>query len=568
MCQACTPGTLAALRAITPRPIAQAPSARTGPASTPGPAEVLLTGATVLTLDPAGTRARAIAIRGGRILAVGDASDLDGLTDAGTRVLDLDGRTVLPGFVDPHMHLAFVQLDDWIDVTPMALPDLPSILARLRGGAAHADADAWIRARGYDPSITEGGRPLTRAELDAVAPANPLFVLESNGHVGYANSRALALAGYTEDSPDPPAARICRDAAGAPNGRLEESAAFLPVVARMPATGPAELVGRARGLFESAAAVGCTSLHDCGIGMLSGADDLDLIRAAMGDDSPVRYRGMLVSTALDTWEEMGLRPGFGDDMFRVDGVKAWSDGSNQGGTGFQREPYLGGTSRGALNYSPQELAATVRRAHDAGWQVGVHANGDAAIDVTLDAYERALAATPRRDHRHRIEHCSVLHPEQIERMSRLGVSPSFLIGHIRWWGRAFRDRLLGPERTQRYDPCASALAAGLRISLHSDFNVTPIDPLRCVEDAVTRVMREGGEVLGPGERIPVEAALRAVTVDAAWQCRMDDIVGSLEPGKYADLAVLDADPTAVEPGCLSSIAVTETWVAGERRFAR
>lgn len=255
---------------------------------------------------------------------------------------------------------------------------------------------------------------------------------------------------------------------------------------------------------------------------------------------------MLVSNVYDTWLQMGLRPGFGHDMFRVDGIKAWSDGSNQAATGWQREPYLDSDSRGALNYSPEELATIVNRAHRDGWQVGVHANGDGAIDVTIDAFERALSADPRPDHRHRIEHCSVLRPEHIERMAQLELSPSFLIGHIRWWGTAFRDRLLGPQRASFYDPCASALQAGLRISLHSDWNVTPLEPLRYVQDAVTRIMAENGEVLNVDERIPVEAAPRAITIDAAWQCRADELTGSIEVGKYADVVILAQDPTTVD----------------------
>jgi predicted amidohydrolase YtcJ len=265
------------------------------------------------------------------------------------------------------------------------------------------------------------------------------------------------------------------------------------------------------------------------------------------------------------WEAAGIKPGHGNDLLRVDGMKAWVDGSNQAYTGYQRSNYLGRDSRGTENYTLAQLTDVVRRAHRAGWQVGVHANGDAAIDTSIAAYETVLRETPRADHRHRIEHCSVLHPEQIARMQALGLSPSFLIGHVRWWGKAFRDRILGPERAQLYDPCASALKAGLRISLHSDWNVTPIDPLRCAEDAVARVMHEGGGVLGTDERIPVEAALRAITIDAAWQCRMDHIVGSLEPGKYADLALLERDPTAVGPTEIASIKVSETWLAGERR---
>lgn len=208
-------------------------------------------------------------------------------------------------------------------------------------------------------------------------------------------------------------------------------------------------------------------LHDCGVGSIDGLSDLDGLRQAVSTGGAVRYRGMLVSGLYETWRAAGLRPGNGDDTFRIDGIKAWADGANQAGTGYQREPYLSTASRGALNHSSEELAEIVGRAHRNGWQVGVHANGDAAIDVTLDVFERALARDPGGDPRHRVEHCSVLRPDQIERMVALGVSPSFLIGHIHWWGGALRDRLLGPERAAHCDPCASALRAGLRISLHS-----------------------------------------------------------------------------------------------------
>ncbi|HTN95862.1 MAG TPA: amidohydrolase family protein, partial [Nordella sp.] len=286
----------------------------------------------------------------------------------------------------------------------------------------------------------------------------------------------------------------------------------------------------------------------------------------MADNSPLRYRGMLISTNMDDWEKMGLKPGRGNDLFRVDGIKAWADGSNQAKTGYQRENYIGTDGRGALNYSLEQLTETIKRAHAGGWQVGVHANGDAAIDTTIEAYAAVLKDAPPTDLRHRIEHCSVLHADQMEKMRQLGLSPSFLIGHVRWWGKAFKDRILGPERARFYDPCASALAAGLKISLHSDWNVTPIEPLRYVEDAVTRVMNEGGDVFYPEERIPAEAALRAVTIDAAWHCHMDDKAGSLETGKFADLAVLEQDPTA-ESVAIGKIKVSETWMAGEQRHS-
>lgn len=399
--------------------------------------------------------------------------------------------------------------------------------------------------------------------LDRLVPDRPLLVLESNGHIAYVNSAALTRAGVDKNTSDPPAGRYTRDERGELTGRLEESSALMAFSQGLPFVTGDAATARIRDLLWHAAGKGVTLLHDCGIGSINGAADLAELDQAITADSPVRYRGMLVSTAYEEWMGMGLRPGFGNDLFRVDGIKAWSDGSNQAGTGFQREPYLGQTSRGSLNYSPEELAQTVLLAHTDGWQLGVHANGDAAIDVTIDAFEQALKAHPRSDHRHRIEHCSVLHPEHIERMVGLGLSPSFLIGHVRWWGKAFHDRLLGPERAAFYDPCASALKAGLRISLHSDWNVTPLEPLRYVQDAATRIMAEGGEILNASERIGVEAALRAVTLDAAWQCGADTVTGSLVKGKYADLLMLEENPLEVAPTHTESIAVSETFLAGK-----
>lgn len=229
-----------------------------------------------------------------------------------------------------------------------------------------------------------------------------MFVLESNGHLAYANSAALALAGLTRDTPDPPQARFVRDARGELTGRLEEPPAFQPLVDKMPSPTSAELVRLLREDLEDGARKGCTTLHDCGIGGLFGEEDLALLDAVMASSPPVRYAGMLVSTHMDRWEELGLRPGMRSEQFYITGIKAWADGSNQGRTGYLREPYLGTEDRGALNYTPEEIEQVIRRAHGSGWQVGVHANGDAAIDVVLDAFEQVLAASPRDDHRHRI----------------------------------------------------------------------------------------------------------------------------------------------------------------------
>lgn len=582
MCIACNPGMVAYLRSTASRRdflkyLGAAAATSAFACSSPGMAfaqqaatpagDIIFKGGTIITMNDQAPRAEAIAIRGNKILAVGKLDDVQSAIGSGAQVVDLQGRTLMPGLIDPHMHFVFTAFEDWIDVSPITTPDYATVWSKLQKGVADAKPGEWVRAQQFDASITRDAKIPTLAELDALAPNNPFFMQESNGHIAYANSAAFKAAGITRDTPDPSGARFVKDASGNLSGRLEEMAAQQVFLGAMPSPTAADMVGRVRRFVDHASSVGCTMLHDCGIGIMAGAQDLKILDAALGDGkAPVRYRGMLVSTIMDEWEKEGIKPGRGNDLFRVDGIKAWADGSNQARTGYQRENYLGTDARGALNYSLEQVTDVIRRAHEGGWQVGVHANGDAAIDMVLDAYEAVLGKTSNSDLRHRIEHCSVFHPEQMVRMKEMGLSPSFLIGHVHWWGKAFRDRLLGPDRARFYDPCASALAAGLKISLHSDWNVTPIEPLRYVENAVTRVMNEGGDVFFPEECIPVDAALRAVTIDAAWQCHMEDQIGSLETGKFADFAILEEDPTAPDVK-IGKIKVSETWMDGTKRYA-
>jgi predicted amidohydrolase YtcJ len=570
MCLVCSPGMAAVLGELNRRQVfkgaaslasvlAAASVAR--PALAEVGAEAIFVNGPIRTMGPAAAAAEAVAVANGRIVAVGTKDEVLTRRGPGTRLIDLGGRALLPGFVDPHMHTAFVGMDHWLDLSPFANASIDEAMARLRTSVASARPGDWILGRQIDPSLMPGPA-ITRARLDEIAPDNPVFVLESNGHIAYANSRAFDLAGVARTTADPPRGRFVRDDDGELTGRLEESAAYTRFVALAPAPSPETLSKRLGQLFDRASAVGCTSLQDCAIGSPAA---LAQLADALAADAPVRMRAFIMGQNPAFWSDTSLRPGGGGDRFRVNGFKFVSDGSNQARTGFQREPYLGSSDRGLANYSAKELSEQLSRAHRAGWQIAVHANGDAAIDMTIDAYEAAISGAPRLDHRHRIEHCSILHGEQMDRMASLGVSPSFLIGHVHYWGRAFQDRVLGPERAALYDPCASALQRQLRISLHSDYTVTPLGPLRCVDNAVNRTMREGGGVLNPAERITVDQALRAVTIDAAWQCQMDHIVGSLEPGKYADLVLLDRDPYSVDPAEIGAIKVSETWFEGRRR---
>jgi hypothetical protein len=265
---------------------------------------------------------------------------------------------------------------------------------------------------------------------------------------------------------------------------------------------------------------------------------------------------------------------FGDtprERIKPGAVKLFQDGSIQGYTGYLSAPYYqqpeGKTGYcGYARHSRQELAEMVKQFHRAGYQIGIHANGDAAIDDVLYAYQEAQREFPRPDARHRIEHCQTPREDQLDRMKELGVTPSFFVGHVYYWGDRHRDIFLGPERGARISPLASALRRGIRFTLHDDTPVTPVNPLMSVWAAVNRNTRDG-KLLGPEQRISVMQALRAVTSDAAWQNFQEREAGSIEIGKRADFVVLDRNPLTIPPADIRDIRVLETIVGGEPVFA-
>jgi len=534
---------------------------RAGHADGAGRADLLVLG-TVVTMDPALPTAEAMASRGGRVLALGSREELEGLRGASTEILELGDRVALPGLIEPHMHLwSTVLFNAWTDCSPFANPTFESVVERLGQAAAAAQPGQWVTGKLFDPSLYPGEPDLTAAILDRVAPQNPVLVANASMHFLYANSEALAYAHITPHTPDPPGGRYLR-ANGVLTGVISEMSAMMPVLSALPQMSHEDLLDGLTGILTHAASQGVTKVHEAGTGALLGASELDILHGlAASGRLPARITTAQLDAARQAWEKAGLQPGSGDDMVRAVSWKAISDGSNQGRTGYQREPYLGSDERGSANCSAGELQDIVRYAHDNGWQLMVHANGDAALDLTVDAYQKALAGAAPRDLRHRIEHCSLADDDHFRVMAQTGVSPSFLMNHVYYWGAALRDHIIGPERADRLDAVASALRHGLRPSFHSDYSVSPMSPLLAVQTAVTRSMREGG-TLNAAERIDAGSALRAVTIDAAWQTHTDDVLGSLTLGKYADFVLLSDDPRTVDPCAIAEIDVCQTRLSG------
>ncbi len=530
---------------------------------------LVVTGARILTMDPTAPEADAFVVDEGRIHWIGREADLPRSLPAGARRLDAGGRCILPGFVEPHMHLVpLAMLEAYEDIGPFRFDTVAAALARLGEVAAATEPGAWVVGRQFDPSLQTGPDELTRDRLDRVSDRHPVFVYNASLHIAYCNSRALELAGIDARTVVPAGSELGWDERGEPNGVLKGGPAMAMVVRHNPGLRRRDFAEACLRVFAAANAVGLTTLCDQATGMFQGPKEIELYRGLRASSRmTARLRFSVSQAVADRIDQMDVAWGRGDAWVRATGWKIVSDGSNQGRTGLQREPFVGTTQRGIAYIEESALREAVETRLREGWAVCVHANGDAAIDRTLDAFERArdLGLDPG-GRRCRIEHCSILHDEQIERMAELGISPSFLIGHVHYWGRAFVDDIFGPEKAAKLDRTGACEARGIRWTLHSDDPVTPMGPLRCIENAVTRTMWRGGERLSAYECVPVEAALRAMTIDAAWQCHSDHEVGSLEVGKLADFVVLDRDPREALPDQLGRIEVRETWVGGEQVY--
>ncbi|MEZ5560031.1 MAG: amidohydrolase family protein [Pseudomonadales bacterium] len=528
----------------------------------------LFVNARILTMDAAASEAEALLVRDGRIQFVGSAAEASRLAEADTQRIDCQGRTLLPGFIEPHMHLIPIAvLRLYENVGPFRHPTVEGALTRLREGAATLPSGEWVVGRQFDPSLQDGPDALTRELLDGVSTRHPVFVYNASLHLGYCNSLALEIAGIHAGTPNPPGAEFGRAANGEPNGVLKGGPAMGAVARHNAAMRSHDVTQACLDVFRHANSVGFTTLCDQGTGLMQGGSEVSLYQALRDSEAMTcRFRYSLGDARADDWDRTTLAFGQGDEWLRATGWKIVSDGSNQGLTGLQREPFLRADHCGIAYVEPQDLEDKVRRRLAEGWQVVVHANGDRAIDNALAAYAAARdAGLDPGERRCRIEHCSILHDEQIEAIRDLGLSPSFLIGHVYWWGQAFRDEIFGADKAAKLDRTGACEAAGIRWTLHSDEPVTEMGPLRCIENAVTRALwRDPGAVLAPEECVSVDAALRAMTRDAAWQCHSEHEIGSLEPGKLADFVILEQDPRAVAPSAIGSIRVLETWVNGSR----
>ena len=539
------------------------------------PDRIYLNG-TVITMDSNQRLVEAVAIFQGKIAALGSSREIGSLAGPRTEVVDLTGQVVVPGFYAPHDHFpgagtsALFSVD--LNSPPIGkIEDLDELITALKAAAAKTPPGEWIRGRGYDDTLLKEQRHPTRHDLDLVSTEHPIYIAHTSGHLGVANSLALQQAGITHDTPQPAGGVIQKDPrTGEPNGVFEESGGLvsrlIPPLSQQQRLEAIEWAGKhyvSRGVTTAV------------ITGMFGSRFSDLQKARASGILPLRIVAMGRKGnpgQASAGEAAGLLSGFGDEWLKLGGVKLVQDGSNQGYTGYFTTPYhtpfKGDPEyRGYPRRSREDLSQMVKELHEAGYQIAIHGNGDAAIDDILYAFGEAQKNFPREDARHRIEHCQMVREDQLDAIERLGISPSFFVGHVYYWGDRHRDIFMGPERAARISPLQSAIDREIRFTVHDDTPVTPVNPIQLIWVSVNRLTKSN-QALGAAQRITPLQALRSITIDAAWQNFEEKIKGSIEPGKLADLVILDQNPLTVAPSGIRNIQVLATVVGGETVFQR
>lgn len=527
-------------------------------------ADTIYRNGNIITMSVANDIAHAVAVKDGKVIAVGGNSAVHALSGKNTEFVNLHGKTMIPGFVDAHSHFSWAgtrkfQVD--LNSPPIgSTENIDGIVNALMAAAKTTPPGTWIRGSGYDDTLLAEKRHPTREDLDRASTQHPILITHVSGHLVVANSLALRLAGITADTPNPPGGIIQKDSANMPNGVLEETAAGL-VSRLVPALTSAQIIEGleyASGIYASK---GVTTANE---GAAASVNTLKLFKQAV-DEGKLKIRANLWTSleAMDNFYKFPLDT----EMISRGGVKDFADGSIQGYTGYLGRPYYthyhgDPTYRGYPRYDREIFAARVKKAHDAGHQVLVHGNGDAAIDDILYAFRKAQEATPRADTRHTVIHSQTSRDDQLDEMARLGAIPSFFVLHTYYWGDRHRDIFLGPERASRISPTKSAIERGMHFTIHTDTPIVPMDPFLLMWSAVNRISTSGA-VIGAEQRITPLQALRATTIEAAYQNFEEKLKGSIETGKLADLVILSANPIGVDPGQIRDIKVVETIVGGK-----
>lgn len=534
-------------------------------------ADLVVVNANVITVDHDNPRTEAFAVKSEKFITVGTNSQIEKLISEDTIILDAAGKTVTPGFIDAHLHPRPLYPEHSrlgrVDLSPTSVKTIDELIEALRTKAKTTPKGQLIFGSRYQD--TKLGRHPTRVDLDKASTEHPISISHSSGHVSVVNSLALKNAGITRDTSDPPGSGFDRDEDGVPNGICREGAGRL---ARRGSPAPPsatieEKLNGYRLCFENYLSKGITSIGDAG----TGGSDIPFYQELISSGAPVvRINKMLGSRYLSRLKDLHLAGRFGDEHLRIGTIKLFHGNSLSGRTCWLYEPYdMTNPKTGRKDYygirpgrSQAELDKLVFDIHEAGFQIACHSNGDREIDMVLDAIEKALRSLPRKDHRHRIEHCSVVNPRILNRVKSLGIVLA-LHSYVFEHGDKMED--YGSRRWPMMHPNRSAMEMGIVVAGNSDSPVSAAEPLLRIQSMATRKTAEG-KVYGPEQKVSVETAIRIWTMGSAYASFEEDIKGSIEVGKLADFVFLSQDPTEVSLERIMDIKIERTYVGGKLVF--
>lgn len=531
-------------------------------------ADLILHNGQVLTVNAQDEVVEAIAVRDGLILAVGSAAQIMALKDDHTEVVDLQGNTVLPGFVAAHEHPTLSAVfGGAADLSGFTHKSNSEVWAALKAAVARADKGDWVYAGGIDPILTPDLDVPMRQALDAIAPDNPVLLVSQTLHSFWANSRAFAEAGIDKNTPDPgDGSYYQRDSQGELTGFIAESRAAQPLLKDLKS--PWKLFGRYQTVLDELVANGFTSVASLGYNVPP------LMARFVASDHLQPLIRQFFYLVEDELKYLPDSPEQDNPYFRVLGVKLWHDGSPYTGSMFTSSPYLASPlgkalgikpgSHGEAMFSLQQLQEKIRRYTAAGWQVAIHSQGDASARAVTQAL-KAAGPLPGQLPVVRLEHGVELPLDRLPVLADMKVTASFHINHILYYGDALEDSIIGKRMAQQVLPVRSAFAQGMRPTLHADSPMFPASPFSLMHTAITR-QSSSGRALNAGEAIDIHQALRAMTLNGAYQLRIEAQTGSLEPGKWADLQIVDRNPYSISTDELPKTQVQAVYLAGERKY--
>jgi predicted amidohydrolase YtcJ len=522
----------------------------------------------VVTVNPRDDVFEAVAVRGNKICAVGTTEEILRLQGPATRVVDLGGNSLLPGFVDSHLHMLMYGTDRLGVDCKNGVREVADITARLARRARETPPGGWVRGWGYNHQRLAEGRHPTREDLDRVSQEqeHPVIVVRTCNHISAVNSRALEVLGITRDTPDPEGGTIARDEDGEPTGVLKETAHMTAFEASR--YSPSEMREALSIANHEFLRLGITSVHDAGG---YGPEQMRIMYQTVAAGL-VKVRIYAMVCSLNRSEEFvrraidaGLVNGMGDERFRIGPAKIFTDGSSSGPTCATREPYTSDPNDyGILYYTQEQIDGILGEAHRNGFQITAHAIGeDKAVEMVTDCIEKALREHPRGDHRHRIEHAGMVPPDLMERIEKLGIIPIPNPAFFYEFGEGYLKN--HGERVEHMFPMSEYSRRGIIVAAGSDTPVTVANPLRGIYCAVTR-NTESGVPVGEDQKVSVLEAVRAFTYNGAYASFEEERKGSIEVGKLADLVVLDGSILSSSPKEILSLRCVLTMIDGEVVF--